>query len=112
MTHDPLCVEPQADYPCKRCWEIECECLCICDILAKVREDERRERMELEEGIAYLKGHFDQAERRGRNIGIQDCIAAVEALDVCWYADNACQSPNHGILNEVYLALRALEDKP
>ncbi len=41
MNHDPLCVEPQTDYPCKRCWEIECECLCICDILAKVREDER-----------------------------------------------------------------------
>lgn len=40
------------------------------------------------------------------------CIAAVEALDVCWYADNACQSPNHGILNDVYLALRALQEKP
>jgi len=41
MTHDPLCVQPQVDYPCARCWEIDCECLCICDIIAKVREDER-----------------------------------------------------------------------
>jgi hypothetical protein len=47
MIHDPLCVEPQTDYPCKRCWEIECECLCICDILIKARRDEADRVMQL-----------------------------------------------------------------
>ena len=45
-----------------------------------------------------------------RERAIRDCIAAVEALDVCWYVDDCCQSPNHGILNDVYLALRALAE--
>ena len=53
MTHDPLCVQPQVDYPCARCWEIDCECLCICDIIAKVRGDERIAAEERVSGILH-----------------------------------------------------------
>jgi hypothetical protein len=53
-------------------------------------------------------GEVRQAEQRM----LAKCIAAVEALDVCWYVDDSCQSPNHGILNDVYLALRDLQEKP
>lgn len=93
MTHDPLCSFPlNLD-------------ICDCKFIAKVREDERRERMELEEGIAYLKGHFDQAERRGRNIGIQDCIAAVEVIS--WDAQCCCAETDYGL---TLAALRALQE--
>jgi hypothetical protein len=47
---------------------------------------------------------------QGQRDMLYKCIAAVEALDVCWYVDECCQSPNHGILNDVYLALRALAE--
>jgi hypothetical protein len=31
--HFPECMEPQVDWPCKQCWEIDCECTCICERL-------------------------------------------------------------------------------
>ena len=31
--HLPECMEPQKEWPCKQCWEIDCECTCICDRL-------------------------------------------------------------------------------
>jgi hypothetical protein len=37
--HLPECVEPQTEYPCQQCSEIECECNCIC---SQLRACERR----------------------------------------------------------------------
>ena len=68
-------------------------------------------RAAMSEGTWYQSGRENGYEQGQRDM-LAQCIAAVEALDVCWYADNACQSPNHGILNDVYLALRALQEKP
>ena len=28
--HLPECMWPQTEFPCKQCWEIDCECTCIC----------------------------------------------------------------------------------
>lgn len=94
MSHDPMCVELQTDYPCKRCWEIECECLCICDIIAKVRKDQT-----------------------------QRCIDALEALPVITHTPVAhphegCSDPTiHMIwtpviaLPDILTALQALQEK-
>jgi hypothetical protein len=48
--HFPECMEPQVDWPCKQCWEIDCECTCICErlrvceqrVFNRVRADERK----------------------------------------------------------------------
>jgi len=47
---------------------------------------------------------------QGQRDMLAKCIAAVEALDVCWYVDDACQSQNHGILHDVSRSLRALQE--
>jgi hypothetical protein len=36
--HLPECVEPQTEFPCQQCWEIECECICICNELRACEE--------------------------------------------------------------------------
>ena len=127
VLHDPLCPYVQTAHQ-------RDHVACQCGLIAKVREDERANvtaefmsnhggRWEYKAGVAagraealgirvrevmpYANGYFD-----GEDHMLAKCIAAVEALDVCWYVDNACQSPNHGILNDVYLALRALQEKP
>jgi hypothetical protein len=66
------------------------------------------------DGVPYVwdQEEVDDLRRQGYAQGQRDAlakaIAAVEALDVCWYADNACQSPYHGILGDAIAALRAL----
>ena len=77
MSHDPLCLLPQVDYPCKQCWEIDCECTCICGVIAEVREYERKaclpaNRMKLDDCSALIRDARDKA--------IAECIAAVEYL--------------------------------
>lgn len=52
------CMEPQKDWPCKQCWEIDCECTCICD---RLRACELRVRTEPFD-VAYLAG-LDAAEQ-------------------------------------------------
>jgi len=69
-------------------------------ILARA-ENAWREEIRLRLHEQYEQGQRDM---------LAKCIAAVEALDVCWYVDDSCQSANHGILNDVYLALRALAE--
>jgi hypothetical protein len=51
-------MEPQKDWPCKQCWEIDCECTCICD---RLRACELRVRTEPFD-VAYLAG-LDAAEQ-------------------------------------------------
>ena len=36
--HVAECMEPQSEFPCKQCWEIECECTCICERLRACEE--------------------------------------------------------------------------
>lgn len=84
------------------------------------RGDDLREQAEKVEEVirAALDGKLvltpscERCYQDGQRDMLARCIAAVEALDVCWYVDDSCQSPNHGILNDVYLALRALAENP
>ena len=41
MTHDPLCYVAQNDGNCCP-WMPECDCQCMCDWIAEIREDEQK----------------------------------------------------------------------
>jgi hypothetical protein len=109
MTHDPLCVEPQTDYPCKRCWEIECECLCICDILAKARKDEADRVMSLR--YQHVTGWQDMKEalawQQGQRDMLAKCIALIEE-SVPWSAENWIAVDERAA---ILAALRDLQDR-
>jgi hypothetical protein len=122
MSHDPLCVEPQTDYPCKRCWEIECECLCICDILAKARRDEANRVMQLR--YQEVTGWQDMKEalawQQGQRDMLAKCIATVETA-ICDERDSTrahirydcCGCSTIDAMSEdAIAALRALQEKP
>jgi hypothetical protein len=107
MTHDPLCIEPQTDYPCKRCWEIECECLCICDIIAKVREDERQKTFDAdwsEMGQLAAVGLFRRQAARDM---LAKCIALIEE-SVPWSRENWIAVDERAA---ILTALRDLQEK-
>ena len=105
MTHDPLCLA--SDRP--TAWEPE---MCICDVIAKVRENEHTAREEdgpwfrsvvhgccEEKQTAYADGQRDM---------LAKCIAAVERLlgpedePLRWLLDR----------ETILAALRALQEKP
>lgn len=108
MTHDPLCPNIPCDcdqdyYGC----EWSCQRQCQCDLIAKVREENRRERVMLEEVVDHYKAYFNQVEKLGWHTGVRDCIAVVrDALKVHYCC--GCSEDER-----IYVeALRALLEKP
>jgi hypothetical protein len=73
VTHDPLCPEWFDTYN----GQLSCP---ACDLIAKVREYERRERVMLKEALDYYKAPITWAQRKGWHEGVFDCIAALRAL--------------------------------
>ena len=124
MTHDPLCpvvtitkvidcviVLPGTDISTTnlgKTIEYE-EGECLCDLIAKVREDERRERVMLEEVVDYYKAYFHRAEQKGWYTGVRDCIAAVES---CSRDKGYAYMHNKTGIDWALTALRALQEKP
>jgi hypothetical protein len=76
VTHDPLCTWR----PYEQVRHTRKFLPCQCDMIAKVREDERRERVMLKEALDYYKAPVTQAMRQGWHEGVSDCIAALRAL--------------------------------
>lgn len=71
MTHDPLCEATDTS----RWWES-----CYCDIIDKVRQDERDSI-----GAVRLRTAFnEQGYRDGQRDMLAACLAAVEHDDSCW----------------------------
>lgn len=92
--HDPLCLasgRPSA-------WEPE---MCICDVIAQVREDERLKDLD----YAYIAA---QAEADGQRDMLAKCIAAVEYL----HDHEAPHDAHRDALWNAISALRALQEKP
>ena len=78
-THDPLCpVNQYRGFPDPT--GLATAAACRCDLIAMVREDERRERVMLKEALDYYKAPVTQAVRQGWYEGVSDCIAALRAL--------------------------------
>ena len=65
--HLPECMEPQTDWPCKQCWEIDCECTCICE---RLRACEQR--------VLVLR--LDDLNVKSFNAGLDAAEAAIRAL--------------------------------
>lgn len=71
--HLPECVIPQVDYPCRQCWEIECECTCICERLRACEQRVTHKEFLLDEGDPY---------REVYRAGFRDALdAAREAVE-------------------------------
>jgi hypothetical protein len=92
VTHDPLCVDVYTQViptPAERC--------VACSVIAKVREDERRQ-----SASDYADGERDM---------LAKCIAAVEACGH-WYCDEQWAGSQHIQMAEAVAALQALQEKP
>jgi len=91
MTHDSFCLATARSSS----WEPE---MCICDVIAKVREDERRKALgiRVREVTPYANGYIE-----GEDHMLAKCIAAVESLPGLFTRRQ-----------EVMDALRALQEKP
>ena len=104
MTHDPLCgltqpcdeEEPEHGYCSMQhgLFCIHCHQWCICNVIAKVREDECSKDLD----YAYVAA---QAEADGQWDMLAKCVAAVESLPGLFTRRQ-----------EVMEALRALQEKP
>lgn len=112
MTHDPLCewstpcvhgenqqhsrdtenpAVPDATY----CWM--CGADCLCDLIAKAREDERDKDLD----YRYIAA---QAEAQGQRDMLAKCIAAVEAT---WHA--VCDRKEYPQCDYCYIVIDVLE---
>jgi hypothetical protein len=76
VTHDPLCTWR----PYEQVRHTRKFLPCQCDMIAKVREDERRERVMLKEALDYYKAPITLAQRKGWHEGVSDCLTALRAL--------------------------------
>ena len=105
MTHDPLCPTLLCNHNDKgECWwgDFECPNPCRCDLIAKVRQDQRIISLStrVRELKPYANGYCD-----GERDMLDKCISAVE-----WSHDH---NPEHA--QGLWLALtelRALQEKP
>ena len=131
MNHDPLCLLPQVDYPCKQCWEIDCECTCICDIIDKVRKDAGSAGPIIGSlSIAALGEANRSAYEQGQRDMLAKCIETVtvdlidRGLDAyddeffersCQHeggTDSICYECNkERVVAEIHFTLRALQEK-
>jgi len=81
--------------------------MCICDVIAQVREDERLKNLD----YAYIAA---QAEADGQGDMLAKCIEAVEALSHDFYCASLdvrkppCNCPQGDAID----ALQALQEKP
>ena len=106
MTHDPLC--PWRPYEQVR--HTRQFLPCQCDIIAKVREDERRERVMLKEALEYYKAPVTQAVRKGWHEGVSDCIAAAEDQHMYMSSHSQIVVGFDVAKSEILRALRALRE--
>ena len=100
MTHDPLCLCDQCvahDSLCTTVLNSEMsEAFCDCDVIRRVRADERTKR--------DVNGFWPPAFQDGYAAALRDAVAAVEALD-----DGKTVPPNDGYA-EAVAAITALGD--
>jgi len=111
MNHDPLCglaqpcdeEEPEHGYCSMQhgLFCIHCHQWCICNVIAKVREEEQSKDLD----YAYVAA---QAEADGQRDMLAKCIAAVEYL----HDHEAPHDAHRDALWNVLTALRALQEKP